>query len=167
MSLVDEKGRIFGRINLIDLMLLLGVVVIAALAFVVLTKQGKVVTVPENKTIIYTVVVRAIRPDVAENIKVGDLVKKQTTQGDIGVIKSVRIEPAKMVVDTADGRKVLAASPFEKDAYITIETKGRAGKDIIATGAEVLRAGDKFFIVTKWFTGEAVITDIHVEGDQS
>jgi len=167
MAIIDDKGKVFGRINLIDLTLILGIFVIAAFAFVVLTKQGKVVTVPEDKVVEYTMLVKAIRPDVAGYIKQGDIVKKQVTQGPIGMVKSVDIRPAQMVLDTSDGNKVLATSPVEKDTYITIETKGRVGKDIIATGNEVLRVGDRFNIITKWFIGDAVIISMDIKDDQS
>lgn len=166
MALIDDKGKVFGRINLIDLTLVFGVFIIAALAFVVLTKQGKVVTIPEDKTVTYTMIVKAIRPDVASFIKKGDIVKKQITQAPIGTVKGVEMKAAQEVVLTSDGRKVLAESPVEKDVYITIETKGRAGSDIIATGNEVLRVGDRFNILTKWFLGDAVIIGMDVRDAQ-
>lgn len=163
MAIIDDKGKVFGRINLIDLTLVFGVLIVAVAAFAMLTKTGKVVTIKEDKTVSYTVIVKAIRPEVASFVKEGDLVKKQVTQGVIGTVKKVEVKPAQMVIDTADGRKVLATSPIEKDAYITIETKGRAGNDIIATGNEVLRVGDRFNMITKWFLGDAVIIGMDVK----
>ncbi|HEY3375697.1 MAG TPA: DUF4330 domain-containing protein [Candidatus Aquicultor sp.] len=166
MAVIDEKGRVFGRINLIDFTLIIGIVVIAVAVAVFATKSGKVVSIPENNTVDYTVIVKGIRPDVAGYIKVGDLAKKQMTQNPIGTVKKVVLKPAQEVIDTADGKKVLAVSPVEKDAYITIETKGRAGSDLISTGNEVLRVGDRFNLVTKWFLGDSVIIGMSVQGDQ-
>ncbi|MDI6816854.1 MAG: DUF4330 domain-containing protein [Actinomycetota bacterium] len=165
MALIDEKGRLFGRVNLIDVALVISVLVVAALVFVVLRGQGKVATVREDKTVTYTMIVKEIRPDVAAFIKKGDLVKKQVTMGPIGKVIGIEIKPAEEVLETADGGKALSVSPTEKDAYITVETKGRVGNDIIATGNEVLRVGDRFNIVTKWFMGDAVIIDMVVAGD--
>ena len=167
MAIIDDKGRVFGRINLVDLTLILGVLVVAALGIVVMMKQGKVGVVPENKEVEYTMIVKAIRPDVASYIRKGDIVKKQLTQGPIGTVKGSVTEPAKIVIDTADGSRVATTSPTEVDAYITIETKGRVGKDIVATGNEVLRVGDRFNILTKWFVGDAVIIGMKIKGDQS
>jgi hypothetical protein len=164
MALVDEKGRVFGKVNLIDFTLIMGVVIAIALAFVVLTKQGKVVTVPENKTIQYTMLVKAIRPEVARYIKTGDIVKKQLTKNPIGTVKNIDVKPARVIIDTEDGRRVVTTSPVEVDALITIETKGRTGADIISTGNEVLNVGDRFNIVTKWFLGDAVILGMNVAG---
>lgn len=166
MAIIDEKGRVFGRINLIDFTLILGVFIVAAIVFVIMAKQGKVATIEEDRTVDYTVIVKGIRPDVASFLKPGDLVKKQITQGPIGTIKKVEMKPAQEVIDTADGRKVLAVSPTEKDVYVTIETKGRVGNDIVATGNEVLRVGDRFNMITKWFLGDSVIIDMSVKGDQ-
>ncbi|MBI4733848.1 MAG: DUF4330 domain-containing protein [Rubrobacteridae bacterium] len=166
MALIDEKGRVFGRINLIDFTLMLGVVIAVALAFVLLTKQGKVVTVPENKTIQYNMLVKAVRPEVAGFIKKGDLVKKQLTKNPIGTVKDVEIKPARVLIDTDEGRRIVTTSPVEVDATITIETKGRTGADIISAGNEVLNVGDRFNIVTKWFLGDAVIVDMNVAGEK-
>lgn len=165
MAFIDEKGRLFGRVNLIDVTLVIGVLVLVAAGFVVLRGQGKVATVREDKTVTYTMIVKAIRPDVASYIKKGDIVKKQVTMGPVGKVVDVKVQPAEAVVDAADGSKVLGVSPTEKDAYITIETKGRVGNDIIATGNEVLRVGDRFNIVTKWFLGDAVIVSMDVAGN--
>ncbi|MBE0447871.1 MAG: DUF4330 domain-containing protein [Actinobacteria bacterium] len=167
MAVIDDKGRIFGRINLIDLTLIFSVFVIVALALVVMIKQGKVVTIPEDKVVEYTMIVKAIRPDVAGYIRKGDIVKKQLTQGPIGTVKGSVTEPARIMIDTAGGSRVATTSPTEVDAYITIETKGRVGKDIIATGNEVLRVGDRFNIITKWFIGDAVIIGMDVKDNQS
>jgi len=166
MALIGEKGRVFGRVNLIDFTLIMGVIIAVALSFVVLTKQGKVNTVPEDKTIKYTMLVKGIRPEVAAFIKKGDLVKKQLTKNPIGTVKDVELKPARVIIDTADGRRIVTTSPVEVDAFIAIETKGRAGADIISTGNEVLNVGDRFNIVTKWFLGDAVIFGMNVDGDK-
>lgn len=167
MGLIDNKGRVFGRVNLIDLTLIFGVFVLIVMALVVMTKQGKISTVPEDKNVEYVLVVRAVRPEVASFVKKGDIVKKQITKEAIGKVKDVEIKPAEDVVITADGRRVVAISPLDKDVYITVETKGRVGGDIIATGNEVLRVGDRFTIFTKWFYGDAGILSMAVNGDQS
>ena len=165
MALIDEKGRVFGRINLIDFVLIVGALIVAVFVFVMVTKQGKVVTVKEDKTIRYTMLVKAIRPEVVSFVKKGDLVKKQLTKNPIGVVKDVKTRPAQILIDTDDGQRVEVVSPVEIDAFITIETKGRTGEDIISTGNEVLRVGDRFNIVTKWFKGDAVIFGMSVEGE--
>ncbi|MBI4734123.1 MAG: DUF4330 domain-containing protein [Rubrobacteridae bacterium] len=167
MAVIDEKGRIFGRINLIDFTLVLGIVVVAAIALVFLTKQGKVVTVKEDKTIEYTMLVKAIRPEVAGFIKKGDLVKKQLTKNPIGIVKNIDVKQAQILIDTADGKRLTTISLVEVDARVTIETKGRTGEDIISTGNEVLRVGDRFNIVTKWFIGDAVIVGMDVSGEKA
>lgn len=166
MVLIDEKGRLFGRINLVDLLIVLGVFILIALAVTTLTNKGKVASVPENKTIEYTVLLKDIRPDIAKSLKIGDLVRKQATQASIGKIKSIDIKPAQ-VVDFNGSRRVVSDSPVNKDIYVTITAKGRAGSDMVSTGNEILRAGDRFIIITKWFMGEATIIRIAVKDDQS
>lgn len=166
MTLIDERGRVFGRVNLIDLMVVFGVVIAIILVYTTVTRQGKVLSVPEDKTIGYTVLIKEVRPEIADYIKKGDLVKKQTNQAPIGTIKQVSVKPALVVDFNGVDKRIATTSPVDKDVYVTIETKGRVGKDIIATGNEVIRVGDSFPIVTKWFTGNAIIIGISLEADR-
>lgn len=166
MTLIDARGRVLGRINLIDLMIALGVVIAVILAYATVTRQGKVISVPEDKVISYTILIKEVRPEVARYIKKGDLVKKQSNQAPIGTIRQVLVKPALVVDFNGVDKRIATTSPVEKDVYVTIKTKGRIGKDIIATGNEVIRVGDNFPIVTKWFTGNAVIIGISLEEDR-
>jgi len=166
MTLIDERGRVLGRINLIDLMVILGVVIAIGIAYSTVTKQGKVISVPEDKTIKYTILIREVRPEVANYIKEGDLVKKQSNQAPIGTIRQVSVKPALVIDFNGVDRRIATTSPVDKDVYVTVETKGRAGEDIIATGDEVIRVGDSFPIVTKWFTGNAIIVGISLKADR-
>lgn len=167
MSLIGKKGRIFGRINLIDLVVVIATVLVFVLAFFVVLRGGKVTLLPEDKEIELTVLVYECHPELVSAFHVGDVVKRKDTQGPMGVIKKIKIEPAVTVTKNYEGKYVIAISPVEKDVYLTLTCKGRAGKDIITTGNEVLRMtaprDKKFAISTKWFEGEAYIVDLKVK----
>ena len=164
MSLLDDKGKLFGLINVIDLVILAAVVAILGVGYTLVTKKApSAVVARQNNQITLTIMVRAVRPDVLPYLKVGDVVKRKETQGAIGAITQITTRPAESIAVTADGKQVVTFSPRDKDAFLTLTTVGRAGKDLIATGNEVVRVGDNLKLVTRWFDGEGFVTGMSVE----
>lgn len=69
--MIDEKGRLFGKINIVDLLVLL-VVVIGIVVVAVKIVIPKVLTGAEDQTkthMTYTVLVENVRPEVYESIQ--------------------------------------------------------------------------------------------------
>lgn len=68
--MMDEKGRLFGKINIIDLLVILLVIVIAVVLGMKLTGHGGFLSnSKQGGTIIYTVKVSGVEPEVYNNIK--------------------------------------------------------------------------------------------------
>lgn len=68
MRMVDEKGKLFGKLNIIDLLVI--VILIAAVALVgykVMNKDGALNA--KGKTLTYTVLVQGVEPQVYDGIK--------------------------------------------------------------------------------------------------
>lgn len=167
MGLIDGKGRVFGKVNLIDLVVVVATILVFVIAFFVVTRGGKITLLPEDKEIELTVLIYELRPELVSAFHIGDVVKRKDTQGVIGTIKDVKVQPATVITRDDEGQIIVAVSPVEKDVYLTLTCKGRVGKDIITTGNEVLRMtapkDKKFAISTKWFEGEAYIVDLKVK----
>lgn len=163
MRLLDDRGRLFGTVNLLDLLIGLAVIAIIAVAAMFVSNRGSVVVLPEDKDIVISMLVTNVRPEAASYVREGDIIKNQETQGVLGKIKDVVAKPAVTIENTAEGKKVLATSPRDKDVLLTIETKGRAGGDLVATGTEVLKVGSSLKIVTPWFFGNAIVTGLDVK----
>jgi hypothetical protein len=68
MKVIDEKGRFLGRINLIDLIVVVAVILVA---FILIGKLlgGKDGALGEQTKLTYTVKVSGVDPDVYESIK--------------------------------------------------------------------------------------------------
>lgn len=92
--MIDEKGKIFGKINVIDLLVVLLVIAIAVLLglkFVSNTGEGIVQGTP----VIYTVKVNGVKPEVYESIK-NELPSQLMASGEMldGYVTGVTAEPA-------------------------------------------------------------------------
>lgn len=132
--MIDEQGRLFGKINLIDLaVILIAVVLIAGFLY----RDRAAGTDSEGRTVILTVVAPGKYPGVSDNLKVGD---QLVANGALtsARITSIEVKPANWVASNAEGKMVLSANPFRKDIFLTIE-----GQSTQVTPAEITLAGQK------------------------
>ena len=75
MSVIDQKGRIFGKLNIIDLLAIILIIAVIAVLGVKLTSHSDGGDSGEGQQVIYTVLVRNVEPEVYEHIK--DLIPGQ------------------------------------------------------------------------------------------
>lgn len=156
--MLDEKGRLFGFINIIDLLVLILILVVAA-GFFYKNKNAAPVATHTAKV---KVICPYLRPEVAEQIHDGD---QLLARGQIQpvYIKDVKIVTARDSDTRSDGTLVLQQHPFRKDVYLTLEGP------VSYTGAEVYMAGqgiraglDKYIMKTQVVevTGEILEVEI-------
>jgi len=156
---IDEKGRIFGLINIIDLIVLILVAVVAVGFFYRQQNPETVVT----KTATVKVICPYLRPEVAQQLKEGDHL---LARGQIqpAFIKELRVEKANDTAPDSTGTIILQKHPFRQDLYVTIEGP------VSATGAELYLAGqqiraglDKYILKTQYFEAEAEILEVEIQ----
>lgn len=164
MKVVDDKGKFFGFINIIDLLLVLFLVAAVYFAVVVVFKKGSVVVFSQDKNIRVKFMVQDITPDVSKFFRKGDVVKRRETQGRIGVINKVKITPAQSIEPNDQGIMIESTKPNRRDVFFEVETKGRQNADIVATGSEILRVGEEYEIVSPAFFAEAMVVGVSVSG---
>lgn len=125
--IIDEKGKIFGKINIIDLLAVLIIVVsVAAVCFKFGFSAHKNVGSAGDE-ITYVMKVKAIRDTSADALNIGDSLTEKTTKKKIGKIIDKRVEPAKEVVNKADGTLTREVEvPGRYDVYITVKGSGTA-----------------------------------------
>ena len=148
MKLFDEKGRIFGLINIIDLLVLVAVL---GLVFVgVLKFTGKsVATVNAKKgEIVFTVKCEGIKTYKVNGFKVGD---KIVSAGDFvknTEITAITSEPSDSVFANSSGKPVLSKNPLVSDFNITIKASTDANAPILKVGIQEVAVGKLFIVKT-------------------
>lgn len=121
---IDSKGKLFGKISIIDILIILVVLAgTAGLAYKV--NNSKTIT-PFTKTDDIQVVFSAdeIPEFVAKVMKVGDIVKDPIKGTVFGKVKDIKKGTSISRVETADGRIVVAERPGYVSLKVTIEGKG-------------------------------------------
>ena len=68
--MIDEKGRLFGKINIVDLLVILVILIGAAVVAVKFLGPGSTAAINPAKThVTYQVLVESVQPEVYENIQ--------------------------------------------------------------------------------------------------
>ncbi len=146
MKIVNEKGKLFGLINIIDLM------VVLILALIVVGGASRLKTKPivvnnDSKAVI-TFEVSDVRMATVENIIVGDPIYHYDKGGFIGNITDVKVEPYKEPVEL-DGKWINAEIPEKYVATFTVDAEVRDNPDVIVSGGEQTRIGVQFRVKNK------------------
>ena len=165
MKIINEKGKLFGVINVVDLLVLLAVIaVVIGVGYKLFAPQIADATATQVPMTV-TVRVRGATPFLVEEVQRNSQVGKQIVSGSSfteAVITDMQIEDYVQQVTTADGSIVNALDPSKKDLVFTIETTVPEGTAAPSIGTQEVRAGRTFIVKTNDFetTGNIDMVDI-------
>ena len=160
MKLIDRNGRLFGKISVVDVLVIL-VVAVMALALYVTGRQAQSSTSTVNSTITYQVQVRGIRTYLAQAVKEGDYLYDQdrSSGGSLGEILSIEEEPGSSLATLDSG--TMEVVPMEDSVNLLLTVKGSG---IISDGRYLLNrvydlgvnSARNFYTPYAQFTGTVV-----------
>jgi len=154
MKVIDEKGRVFGKINIFDLLVLLALLVaIGGVGYKVISDKRKAAGTVPTTTYIVTVKTPAMLPSYAEALRKDDRIYYDNFGFVNAKIIDVREEPAMITVQTADGRLVETQSPNLVDVIIDIEVKDAHDTPDIRIGRYAVAVGGKLTVKTIYAMG--------------
>ena len=154
MKLIDEKGRLFGKINLIDLLVVL--LIVAVLAAVVWklggNKAASAVT-GSNKKAVYTVEFEDIPADIAEYAK---------TQTGKSLVNDSKVIAAVITdVQTEEYSSELGHVRL----YITVSADTTFTGNVYKVGPQEVRVGYEYILKTSEFELTGLISALEVTDD--
>jgi len=166
MKLINEKGKLFGIINLVDLAcILIVLLLVVGVGWNIFGNQVQEV-VSTTTTMTTTLRIRGTPPYLLESVDVNELVGEQLVMGSGYVsdayITDVWLEP--YVMQTQDSNGVIhdAQDPSKMDVMIVIESEIAANSSILKIGTQEVRAGRTFLLKTRTFEKEAHIDSVIV-----
>ncbi|MBZ4645599.1 MAG: hypothetical protein PWR27_484 [Petroclostridium sp.] len=163
MSFIDSKGRLFGMISLIDLLIVL--VIFSAAAGIYIKYFAKSGPGEElSRKVQYDVEIKAQTKEFADVIKVGDEIRESIKGNYLGKVVKKQVLPA------TDVTKNLEKGKFEKveipnayDVILTLEANGAVTPDsILAEGVEI-KVGQRLYVKGKGYAGASFIIGIRYE----
>ena len=166
MKFFDTKYRLFGVINVIDLVVILAVLVGGFAVYRVLSPKASSGTSGADKDITVDVVCPAMRGIVADNIHVGDAIMKNTSGKPFGTVTAVRVVPSQSEAWDYNLHKIV---PFEStvvsDVIISVAAKGQVTANGVVVGDIALHSGQPFPVMTSTFDCDtAYLTNLKISG---
>lgn len=162
MKIIDEKGKFFGKINIIDLLI---VVVIFALAIATFVKFRTSDAYMSKDTVIeYTLLVENVRmPTVdAINDKKDGIIDYETKK-EIGDIVDTEISGASELELMTDGTYKEVKFKDKYDVLLTLRTKGTETEDNFFTlSGKKLVVGDNITIYNEYASTSGKVKSIRV-----
>lgn len=159
--LVDKRGKLFGRVSLIDIGLI--VIILLCLAGAWVRFAGLIGdTATTGVDIEYTIQIKSIRePSVEALLKKGKVYAKSASEEYMGEIVDAVAEPNDDYSQLVDGTLVKTSAPERYDVTLTIRTTGRQSESALYTDSNKrIEAGSLEYITTKWVSAEGEIKSV-------
>ena len=155
MKLIDKKGKLFGVINVVDLLAALAVLlVVGGVCWKLFAPKVSEVVAPQV-TMTTTLRVRGASVAMVAQLEKSSPVGKKLVSGNDYVadteVMSMAVEPYVIQVETADGRIVSAADPEKQDIVLVVTSKVSKDTPVPKIANQEVRCGRTFTFKTNDF----------------
>jgi len=160
--LMDKKGKLFGKISIIDIGFILIVIAVVFGAYMRFSSgAGKIVTTPTKFE--YVVKVNNVRGFTVDALnKKGNITDKKNEKV-LGEIVDVKVEDTHMESVTAEGEVVDTVLPERYTCYVTILSDGKEGENAYFNSQnEEISVGRGVNIVTKYVLTSGTIDKVNI-----
>lgn len=159
MKIVDEKGKVLGLINIIDLLILVMVLLVAAGAFYKFS--GKSVQA-KQVTVEFQVLIPHVRPELVGAVKAGDKMVKGDSYTNV-TVKNVEVKPGFSINVDSRGQRVASYDPYLKDIYVTNTGATELTSATISAGGQEIREGKEYYVKSREYEFKGVIVKVDVK----
>ena len=160
MKIIDEKGKLFGLINIIDLSVLL-VVVLLVVGGASRFKAKPTVTGKLSEALI-DFEVSNVRMATVNQIAEGDQVFHYDKGTLIGEVVEVSVEPYKDVIE-GDNEWIESEVPNKYIVNFKVKADVKDSQDVIIAGEEQMRVGISYRVKNKKAAFTGTVMDIEVK----
>ena len=168
MQIFDRKYRLFGVINIIDLLVVVALVVGGLVVYKLLWgESGSAVPAADLKDVEYTIMCSPVRNYAEGQIRIGDPVSTKTSGATIGKITSVRSAPTPGdIFNTKTGVVEEYRSTFYTDVFVTVQAKGNPTATGVSVGNTQIRNNALIQMVSPTFACDtAYVTGLKIGGE--
>lgn len=149
MKIIDEKGKLFGLVNVIDLCIILFVAIVAAVCVKFFSVNAGIDA--KTKQSVIKIEVTAQEKDLCDAMKPGKNISDRIQNKQLGKLVDVEVKPCEEYnVSSETGEHIKSLIPDRYDAVLTIE----------ASSTEDLYVGKRMSVETKDFVAAGYIIDI-------
>ena len=125
MKIIDRNGRLFGKISIIDVIVILAVLV-AVLAIYVKTHKPQTGSNVDTTTIVYQMQVDNMPEYMLQAIQKGDQIydKERSTGGSLGTITDIQVSDGTYEAKLSDGTYEVVPAENHYNLLLTIQGEG-------------------------------------------
>ena len=126
MKIIDNNGRLFGKISVIDIIVILVVAVMGVALYLKTNTMTHTSTATANQTITYQLYARGVGESVEDVLRLEDQLfdEDRGNSGCLGKIKAIEILPGTEMISFDDGSVDIVPSEGTVDILLTIEGEG-------------------------------------------
>ncbi|WP_250277923.1 DUF4330 domain-containing protein [[Clostridium] colinum] len=165
-KIIDEKGKLFGFINIVDLLALLVIIGVVAVVGIRLTSSARNAQgqnpLDSKKEIYVTLYGNSIVPEAIETLKPGDKLVANNVFTDAEIV-SVDMKPAAYITTNSNGEPLLTNHPIWKDITVVIKDTVNASNPILKAGNQEVRVNYNFILKTQQFEANCKVRDIELK----
>jgi hypothetical protein len=151
----DDRGRLFGKVNIVDLIVLVAVVAIVVFAAVRLAGGGAVETVPVKVTFVEFRVDQALVAGMQ-----GKGTARDTGGNVLGEVQSVQVAPSIEELLTNDGEFKAFASSTTSDVTFVVLGQGTVSDSTVHIGRLSARVGSEVRIIGPGYEAQTTIANV-------
>lgn len=162
MKLIDERGRIFGKINILDLIFILALVLIIFVSVTKIFNRNVLEMVGSQEY--KRVEVEAV---IFEESGYLDVIKEGDTLGETreyldGEILSVEIEPVEVLNLDENGNEVISIDPTREKANVVFTAQVLYQDSTYKLGEQELREGKSIFLESDLYKLSTQVVNMEV-----
>ncbi len=159
--LLDEKGRLFGKVSIIDIGVLLLIIALMGGVYYKFFMVDKNQNAAKFDTLEYKILVEEVRQQSIDAIEIGADIYDVKTDSHMGKIMSKEVLPATDQLTKADGTVVIAEKPERYNVLVTIRVPGVETKNgFLANGKRDLNRESQQVMDTRMIILETKIVDV-------
>ncbi|MBE6037293.1 MAG: DUF4330 domain-containing protein [Clostridiales bacterium] len=139
--IIDKKGKLFGKISIIDIFIVLVILAVAVFAIGKFTGNNGITNLQEPAPVEFTLLMEDAPAVLVDGtFEVGDPAIDRTTGAYLGTVSKIVKDPCITETPTADGKIVSAEKPNHYRLYVTVKGSG------FVTDSGVTVSNNNFYI---------------------
>jgi hypothetical protein len=161
MKIVNEKGKLFGLINIVDLSIIILILLIGSVLVLKTTgvNVGPITSKTESKQVTVT-----FRGTVRDENQIKALKEKDKLISILNpsdaYVKSYTYNVLQVPISTADGKQVYAPDPQRKELFVKFVMNVSSDSGIIKLDSQDVAVGKDFILKTHTFESKGTIEAI-------
>ncbi len=160
MKIIDEKGRLFKLINIVDLLVIIAIILVIGGVFYALSNSGAI-TVAPKEYYVATVKCKQVTQSVADNLNYDDQIVYNNTFVN-GHVLSNEVVSAQIEMLNSDNQLILVDHPELLDMTVDIVIEVDQGAKFVLLGKYQVNIGKELVVKTARVEVEGIVTDLQV-----